>query len=164
VGSAGESLLRKRLSQEAALLLIENPSQNIAGLKNLLCEKYGISYPKNSEILNFIPLSQPKLRRLLLKAPTRTLSGISPIAIMPPPLPCGGHCTYCPKGEGAPQSYTGYEPTTLRAIQCGYSASRQIASRLSQYGSQGHIAEKCHLSLWAAHFSTAGIRCTGALS
>jgi elongator complex protein 3 len=99
-----------------------------------------------------VPSSNRKLRALLLKSPTRTLSGVSPVAIMPPPAPCGGACIYCPKGENAPQSYTGYEPTTMRAIQNGYSARRQIRARLGQYSSQGHLAEKCHLIIMGGTF------------
>ena len=143
---------RQKAAREAALLLFKNPGTNLASLKKDLATKHRIHYLKNSEILRHVPKSQSSLRRWLLKSPTRTLSGISPVAIMPPPALCGGFCTYCPKGENAPQSYTGYEPTTMRAIQNAYSASRQIASRLKQYEQQGHTADKCHLIVMGGTF------------
>jgi elongator complex protein 3 len=121
-------------------------------LKNSLSEKYSISFLKNSEIMRFIPQSNSPIRARLLKSPTRTLSGISPIAIMPPPAACPGRCIYCPKGENAPQSYTGYEPTTMRAIESGYSAKKQVESRLRQYASQGHATDKCHLIIMGGTF------------
>lgn len=142
-------------AKEAARLLIKDPSQDLSSLKKSLSEKYSIPYLRNSEILAHVPHSRAAVRRLLLKSPTRTLSGVSPIAIMPPPFPCPGRCIYCPKGENAPQSYTGFEPATMRAIQCGYSAKKQVGSRIAQYESQGHIADKCHLIIMGGTFLSA---------
>ncbi len=139
-------------AREAARLLALHPRQDVARLKNRLAVKYKIPYLRNSEILAFVPRKSAALRRSLLKSPTRTLSGVSPIALMPPPSPCPGRCIYCPKGENAPQSYTGFEPTTMRAIQCGYSAKKQIDARLSQYAAQGHATDKCHLIVMGGTF------------
>ena len=50
---------------------------------------------------------------LLVRKPTRTLSGVSVIAVMTSPFSCPhGRCTYCPGGveSSSPQSYTGFEP------------------------------------------------------
>jgi elongator complex protein 3 len=144
--------MRTKAAKEAASLLISSGGKEIEGAKAQLSSKYRIPFLRNSEILRFTPKSQPLLRRLLLKSPTRTLSGVSPIAIMPPPMPCPGRCIYCPKGENAPQSYTGFEPATMRAIQCGYSAQKQVKARLSQYSAQGHPADKCHLIIMGGTF------------
>lgn len=143
---------RTKGAKEAAALLMKNPDSSLERIKNSMCRKHGITYLKNSEILQFIPSANEAIRRLLLKSPTRTLSGVSPIAIMPPPYPCVGRCTYCPKGENAPQSYTGFEPTTMRAIQCGYSAKKQVEARLRQYSQQGHETDKCHLIFMGGTF------------
>lgn len=143
---------RAKAAQEAAASLVRNPSQNIAPLKNKMSVKYKILFLKNSEILAHIPAKYAALRKLLVKSPTRTLSGISPIAMMPPPYPCPGRCIYCPKGENAPQSYTGYEPTTMRAIQNQYCARLQIEARLKQYTAQGHPTDKCHLIVMGGTF------------
>lgn len=139
-------------AKEAALSLVSSPSQNLQALKQRLCSRHAVPFLKNSDILRFVPRSKPAVRALLLKSPTRTLSGVSPVALMPPPALCGGHCIYCPKGENAPQSYTGFEPTTMRAIQNNYSACRQILARLRQYAEQGHVADKCHLIIMGGTF------------
>jgi len=147
--STGES---RKAAKEAAASLVLHPKQDVSKLKNRIATKYRLPYLKNSEILAFVPRKSAALRRSLLKSPTRTLSGVSPIALMPPPTPCPGRCIYCPKGENAPQSYTGFEPTTMRAIQCGYSAKKQVAARLSQYAAQGHATDKCHLIVMGGTF------------
>ena len=149
---------RKGAAREAALALAKDPSQSMERLKNLISRAHGISYLKNSEILAFVPRTEIALRRLLLKSPTRTLSGVSPIALMPPPAPCPGRCIYCPKGENAPQSYTGYEPTTMRAIECGYSARKQVEARIGQYTAQGHGTDKCHLIVMGGTFLCSPIK------
>ena len=153
-----ERTSRIAAAKEASESLLSDPHQNLHALKLSMSSKYGILFLKNSEILHHIPRSHYSLRNRLLKYPTRTLSGISPIAIMPLPAPCGGYCTYCPRGEGAPQAYTGYEPTTMRAIQNGYSASRQITARLKQYAAQGHTIDKCHLIIMGGTFLYSGIK------
>ncbi|MCX6770422.1 MAG: tRNA uridine(34) 5-carboxymethylaminomethyl modification radical SAM/GNAT enzyme Elp3 [Candidatus Micrarchaeota archaeon] len=143
---------RKEAAREAAVSLLEKPLQSMERLKNRISREYGISYLKNSEMLAFVPRTQPALRRALLKSPTRTLSGVSPLALMPPPFPCPGKCIYCPRGKNAPQSYTGFEPATMRAIECGYSARKQVEARLAQYAGQGHGTDKCHLIVMGGTF------------
>ncbi|MDD1662506.1 MAG: tRNA uridine(34) 5-carboxymethylaminomethyl modification radical SAM/GNAT enzyme Elp3, partial [Methanomicrobiales archaeon] len=72
--------------------------------------------PKNSAILAAAePEERERLRGLLLLKPTRTLSGVAPVAVMTSPAPCPhGKCLPCPGGPdhpfGTPQSYTGEEP------------------------------------------------------
>lgn len=67
------------------------------------------------------------LSRLRAK-PVRTASGIAVVAVMSKPHRCphiattGNICVYCPGGpdsdfEYSTQSYTGYEPTSMRAIR-----------------------------------------------
>jgi elongator complex protein 3 len=143
---------RRIAAREAAAALIENPVQGLEELKKRISLAHSIPYLRNSEILLFVPKGRAALRRRLMKSPTRTLSGVSPLALMPMPFPCPGKCIYCPKGENAPQSYTGYEPTTMRAIQCGYDAAKQVKARLSQYAAQGHATDKCHLIIMGGTF------------
>ncbi|VVB98694.1 Uncharacterised protein [uncultured archaeon] len=149
---------RAKAAKEAAHSLLEDPHQNLHSLKLAASSKHSITFLKNSEILRFIPKSNITVHNILLKSPTRTLSGISPVALMPLPALCGGHCVYCPRGEGAPQSYTGYEPTTMRAIQNHFSARLQIQSRIRQYAAQGHATDKCHLIIMGGTFLYSGIK------
>src|SRR3989344_3793329 len=85
--------------------------------------------PKNADI--YFAASEKErenFKELLSLKPVRTISGVSPIALMSEPYPCPhtmkgiGPCTYCPGGPGSPfgdvpQSYTGKEPSTRRAIR-----------------------------------------------
>lgn len=128
-------------------------------------------YPKNAALLAALapPERTPEVVALLRTRLTRTGSGVTPIALMPPPLVCPGKCTYCPtawkevEGEDgkrrkeyyAPKAYTGFEPATRRAIQNGYDAKRQIDTRLSQYEALGQPTSKCELILMGGTFLAA---------
>ena len=88
---------------------------------------------ENSDLLKFAEDDEKKAQHVLKTKPMRTISGIANVAIMARPAPCGGGCIYCPKGEDAPQSYTGKEPATRRAIRNGYDPYDQVEDRLGQY-------------------------------
>lgn len=103
---------------------------DLNALKSAACRKYGLSRaPKLVEMIAALPESDreallPKLRA----KPVRTASGIAVVAVMSKPHRCphiattGNICVYCPGGpdsdfEYSTQSYTGYEPTSMRAIR-----------------------------------------------
>lgn len=108
---------------------------DLNALKSAACRKYGLSRaPKLVEMIAALPDSErdallPKLRA----KPVRTASGIAVVAVMSKPHRCphiattGNICVYCPGGpdsdfEYSTQSYTGYEPTSMRAIRARYNA------------------------------------------
>jgi elongator complex protein 3 len=107
--------------------------------------------PKNSAILAAAePGERERLRGLLLLKPTRTLSGVAPVAVMTSPAPCPhGKCLPCPGGPdhpfGTPQSYTGEEPAALRAREHGYDPYLQVKARLDQFQALGHHVDKAEL-------------------
>ncbi|MDD1667097.1 MAG: tRNA uridine(34) 5-carboxymethylaminomethyl modification radical SAM/GNAT enzyme Elp3 [Methanomicrobiales archaeon] len=107
--------------------------------------------PKNSAILAAaLPEERERLRDLLLLKPTRTLSGVAPVAVMTSPAPCPhGKCLPCPGGPdhpfGTPQSYTGEEPAALRAREHGYDPYAQVRARLDQFRALGHHVDKAEL-------------------
>jgi len=41
-----------------------------------------------------------------IRKSTRTISGVTPVAVMTMPAPCPGRCVYCPTFAAMPQSYT----------------------------------------------------------
>ncbi|KAI6244193.1 Elongator complex protein 3 [Aphelenchoides fujianensis] len=97
----------------------------------------------------------PEYRDLLLpklKAkPVRTASGIAVVAVMCKPHRCphinftGNICVYCGPDsdfEYSTQSYTGYEPTSMRAIRARYNPYIQTINRLTQLKSLGHSIDK----------------------
>ncbi len=121
--------------------------------KKRLCSQLEFpGMPKNSDILKFAKEDENKAKKLLTTKPMRTISGIANIAIMARPAPCGGGCIYCPKGKNAPQSYTGKEPATRRAIRNGYDPFDQVHDRLGQYEKNGHSIDKSKLIIMGGTF------------
>jgi len=88
---------------------------------------------------------------LRMRKPVRSLSGVCVITAMVEPRPCPhGRCVYCPGGPewGTPQSYTGKEPASARALQCGYDPFLQVRSRVEQLEEIGHRVDKVELLLF----------------
>ena len=141
--------------REIIEMLLSNPQRSVQECKLSICRKYALdTMPKNSIILmtaeTVCPDRYEYLRERLLVKPTRTLSGVAPIAVMTSPAPCPhGKCLPCPGGPDhvfhSPQSYTGEEPAALRARQNEYDPYRQVAARLSQFQLLGHHVDKAEL-------------------
>ena len=56
-------------------------------------------------------------------------------------------CRYCPGGpdsdfDYSTQSYTGYEPTSMRAIRARYDPYEQTRGRVEQLKALGHSVDK----------------------
>jgi elongator complex protein 3 len=124
----------------------------IVAVKIDICKKYRLSaVPKNSAILAAaLPEEKKCLRKILLVKPTRTLSGVAPVAVMTSPAPCPhGKCLPCPGGPEhpyqSPQSYTGEEPAALRAREHNYDPFMQVHARLEQFELLGHRVDKVEL-------------------
>jgi len=135
-------------------------NRQIDRLKLDLCLKYKISKPPtNFDILmNSTEKDLQLLRNKILTKPVRTASGVSPVAIMTAPFACPhGKCTFCPGGPNSyygtvPQSYTGHEPTTMRAIRNQYDGYLQVFNRLEQYMVLGHNCDKVELIVMGGTF------------
>ncbi len=124
--------------------------QAINRIKNHVCAKYRRpDIPSNADILEAaLPEELELLTRLLQKRPVRTVSGVAVVAVMTSPRPCPhGKCAYCPGGpeSGVPQSYTGFEPATMRGLQNDFDPYRQVESRLRQLRATGHSVNKTEL-------------------
>ncbi len=106
------------------------------------------SLPSNADILsNATPQERERLK-MLVRKPTRTLSGVAVIAAMTSPARCPhGTCVPCPGGIlcSSAQSYTGREPAALRAAQHDYDPYRQVRARLAQLDEIGHPLDKSEL-------------------
>jgi elongator complex protein 3 len=88
--------------------------------------------------------------------PTRSLSGVQVVAVMLPPFPCPGECTYCPSsldGKKSPKSYTGFEPSTLRAQRLNYDAYKIVLNRIKQLDATGNFANKIELIFQGSSFT-----------
>ncbi|MEE8194112.1 MAG: tRNA uridine(34) 5-carboxymethylaminomethyl modification radical SAM/GNAT enzyme Elp3 [Dehalococcoidales bacterium] len=82
----------------------------------------------------------------------RTISGVTPVAVMTLPMECPGRCIYCPTYTAAPQSYTPESPAVLRAIKCGYDAGKQVALRLRVLSGMEHPTDKVELIIMGGTF------------
>ena len=135
------------------LLFSKNPlPSEVTRIKLAVCSRYRLpAVPRNSALLAAArPAERAALRELLLVKPTRTLSGVAPVAVMTSPFPCPhGKCLPCPGGPAhpfaSPQSYTGEEPAALRAREHGYDPYSQVAARLGQFELLGHHVDKVEL-------------------
>ena len=107
------------------------------------------SMPNNADILAESASSDERERlKMLVRKPTRTLSGVAVIAAMTSPARCPhGTCVPCPGGVAcpSPQSYTGREPAALRAAQHCYDPYKQVRARLGQLAEIGHPLDKAEL-------------------
>lgn len=114
--------------------------------------------PTDPDILAYAKKPSGKLKRMLSIKKTRILSGIASVAIMTSPKKCPhGKCAICPGGVDSyfgdvPQSYTGREPATMRAIANLYDPYLQVMNRVSQYYIIGHNAEKVELIVMGGTF------------
>lgn len=118
--------------------------------KRRLGEELGLDrFVRNSELLAVATsVEKKRLLKLLQKKPMRTASGVAVVAAMTKPSPCPhGQCRYCPGGPDfeVPQSYTGKEPATRRAIQYGFDPYLQVTFRLRQLSRIGHSIDKVDL-------------------
>ncbi|MFC1928229.1 elongator complex protein 3 [Chloroflexota bacterium] len=87
-----------------------------------------------------------------MKKFARTISGLTPVAVMTQPMKCPGQCIYCPTYPATPRSYTPESPAVLRAKQCDYDAQEQIRLRLKILSEMGHPTDKVELIVMGGTF------------
>src|SRR3989338_996219 len=139
----------------------EVTEKKIVSLKKELALKYRLdTIPTNIAILLHVPPSKVEaVRKKLLTKPVRTISGVSPVAIMTAPARCPhGKCTFCPGGMDSPwgdvpQSYTGHEPATMRGIRNNYDSYFQVMNRLEQYVLLGQTFDKVEIIVMGGTFT-----------
>ncbi|VDN50969.1 unnamed protein product [Dracunculus medinensis] len=152
---------------------------NLNRLKCVVSSKYGLSsQPRLVDIIAAVPEDYKHVLLPKLKAkPVRTASGIAVVAVMCKPHRCphinftvpfsfstailfsffGNICVYCPGGpdsdfEYSSQSYTGYEPTSMRAIRARYNPYLQTKSRIAQLTQLGHSVDKVEFIVMGGTF------------
>jgi elongator complex protein 3 len=142
-----------------ALLLLPQPTRSdVHRVKIQVAAKHQlIRMLSNAEIINALkPKERLKLLPVLRRKTTRTISGVTVIAVMTKPQPCPQPepCAYCPGGptQGVPQSYTGHEPAAMRGSQNSYDPYRQVQSRIHQLTTIGHRVDKVELIVMGGTF------------
>jgi len=87
-----------------------------------------------------------------IRKPTKTISGVTPVAVMLAPRKCNhGNCVYCPS-LNVPQSYTPKSPAVMRAMMFKYDAFKQVEARLKSYKIMNHPTEKIELIIMGGTF------------
>jgi elongator complex protein 3 len=87
-----------------------------------------------------------------IRKPTKTIAGVTPLAVMLPPRKCEhGLCIYCPNLD-VPQSYTPKSPVVLRASSLNYDSYKQVKSRLNAFNAMNHPTEKIELIIMGGTF------------
>jgi len=87
-----------------------------------------------------------------IRKPTKTLAGVTPIAVMCKPKKCKhGTCLYCPS-LNVPQSYTPKSPPVLRASRLKYSSYEQVKSRLNAFNVMNHPTDKIEMIVMGGDF------------
>jgi elongator complex protein 3 len=151
------------MEYQALIELIKKKKPNkkqLNRLKYRFCKKKRLKkIPTDIEILlNADANDVPLVKKYLLTKPTRTISGVAVCAIMTKPIKCPhGKCAICPGGPNSefgdiPQSYTGKEPATRRAIRNKFDAYLQVMNRLEQYVVSGHVPDKVELIIMGGTF------------
>ena len=134
------TLLRKKLAQKHQLKQVPSTIQILCNLK----EK-----------------SVAKFRELIVTKPTRTISGVAPVAIMTIPFNCPtqAKCTFCPGGPDSyygdtPKSYPGGSPAHKRAERNKYDPYLQVFNRLEHYVLLNQDCSKIELIIMGGTFPT----------
>jgi len=138
---------------------------NLTQLKGQASRKFKLrGIPKMCDILQALPPDyKAKLWPYLQTKPVRTASGVAVVAVMCKPHRCphiaytGNVCVYCPGGpdsdfEYSTQAYTGYEPTSMRAIRARYDPYSQVRGRVQQLRSIGHVVDKVEFIVMGGTF------------
>ncbi|GIQ80227.1 hypothetical protein KIPB_000990 [Kipferlia bialata] len=130
-------------------------TRSVAEARSQASQQYGLHViPKVTEVLGALPPHfRDTLAPYLLSKPVRTASGVAVVAVMCKPHRCpheastGSNCMYCAGGPDSDftyssQSYTGFEPTSMRAIRARYNPRIQASERIAQLQSMGHPTDK----------------------
>ena len=142
-----------------SLMRVPSPTfDDVNRVKMRVAAEYKLGkVPSNAEIIRLLKAEEkPRLLPLLRRKITRTISGVTVIAVMTQPYSCpqSEPCAYCPGGPvfGVPQSYTGFEPAAMRGLQNRFDPYQQVKSRVEQLEAIGHRVDKSELIVMGGTF------------
>ncbi|MCG3141402.1 MAG: hypothetical protein HDKAJFGB_02683 [Anaerolineae bacterium] len=99
-----------------------------------------------------IPFERELFERLRMK-PTRTMSGVAPVAVLTGPYPCPADCIFCPDAKGMPRSYLPDEPAVQRAVRVRFDPYKTTRARMDTLAAMGHPLDKIELLIIGATWS-----------
>jgi elongator complex protein 3 len=122
--------------------------------------KEGLPVPQTSVVAAYkemvargeMSFERELFERLRMK-PTRTLSGVAPVAVLTGPYPCPADCLFCPDARGVPRSYLPDEPAVQRARRARFDPFKQTLARLQAFENMGHGIDKIELLVIGATWS-----------
>jgi elongator complex protein 3 len=147
--------------------LLDHPNirkQQLTAIKGRLGKEFGfINVIKDSIIATYTTSEElSQISYLLRRRLTRTLSGVTIVAVMTAPTPansksCPGECIFCPGSDSQPdvkvaQSYTGREPAAMRSAMYHYDPYEQTLHRLEDLAAIGHHPDKIELIIMGGTF------------
>lgn len=125
-------------------------------LKRQVARELGVPPPSDADLAEALdPATRERLKPVWRTKPVRSRSGVAIVAVMSSPASCPhGKCSFCPGGPevGVPQSYTGFEPSTMRAIEFAYDPYRIVRTRLAQLERNGHSIDKVDIVIQGGTF------------
>ena len=161
----------EEITQKTARAMIEyilaHPTmkkKQLTAIKGRIGKQYGfVNVIKDSIIASYATEEELKqISFLLRRRLTRTLSGVTIVAVMTAPTPegsksCPGECIFCPgpdsqPGEKVAQSYTGREPAAMRSAMYHYDGYEQTLHRLIDLAAIGHEVDKIELIVMGGTF------------
>ncbi len=99
-------------------------------------------------------ISELAFAEKLRTCPTRSASGVTPVAVLTRPFPCPGRCIFCPDDDRMPKSYLADEPACQRAAAHGFDPYLQTWNRLLAYRRMGHPTAKIELIVLGGTWSS----------
>lgn len=146
-------------SRRLAAALQRGDVQDKASLQNAkraIAQELGTTLDSDADLAAHLPPEvERQFRSILRTKPSRSRSGVAVIAVMSSPAGCPhGKCIFCPGGPevDAPQSYTGFEPSTMRARRHGYDPCAIVRGRLAQLQRNGHSIDKVDIVVQGGTF------------
>ncbi|MEK6975794.1 MAG: radical SAM protein [Candidatus Thermoplasmatota archaeon] len=130
--------------------------ESLQDAKRVIANGLRISLPSDADLAASLPEDvERRYRSILRTKPARSRSGVAVVAVMSSPAGCPhGKCIFCPGGPevDAPQSYTGFEPSTMRARRHGYDPAAIVRGRLAQLERNGHAIDKVDIVVQGGTF------------
>ncbi|MBD3299723.1 MAG: tRNA uridine(34) 5-carboxymethylaminomethyl modification radical SAM/GNAT enzyme Elp3 [Candidatus Moranbacteria bacterium] len=161
--TALNSIMQKAIQNLITQALKEKifDEEGLKKLKRKTAKKFKVPFPRNEEIrkIYFKLIKNKKIKRskqfenLIMLKKSRSLSGVSVVAVLTKNHPCQNNCLYCPTETKMPKSYLSNEPAVMRAIRLKFDPYSQTQKRIYVLESNGHDASKIELIIMGGTFS-----------
>lgn len=128
------------------------------------CRKSQVLYVYDTMVQDKVVSPSDSFRRLLVKKPTKSHSGVLVITVLTSPYPvvngkiqrfsCQWNCYYCPNEPNQPRSYLHDEPSVIRANQNKFDPVLQFTDRATTLHKNGHAVDKIEILVLGGTWSS----------